>query len=124
MKCPRKKKFQSAPLEEQNRATIFQDEKGYSCGVAALGNISGLSQLYWNKATSECYLCQVCPTRKISELVPPWQCPATHCCVGTTEAFTHFGLRQLPNWTYYSDLEKSDFQLFGCLQTACKATIT
>jgi hypothetical protein len=37
MKCPRKTQFQSAPLEGQSRATIFQVEKGYSCGFAALG---------------------------------------------------------------------------------------
>ena len=63
MKWPRKMKFQSAPSEGQSRATIFQDEKGYSCGLAALGNISKLSLLYRNIATSECcYLCQVCLT--------------------------------------------------------------
>jgi hypothetical protein len=46
MKCPMKMKFQSAPSEGQSRATIFQDEKGYSCGLAALGSISELSLLY------------------------------------------------------------------------------
>lgn len=70
-KCPKKMKFESAPSEGQSRATVFQDEKGYSCGLAALGNISEPSLHYWNKKISECYLCQVCPTRKISELVPP-----------------------------------------------------
>jgi hypothetical protein len=38
MKCPRKMIFQSASSEGQRRAT--QDEKSYSCGLAALGNIS------------------------------------------------------------------------------------
>jgi len=28
-------KFQSAPSEGQSRATIFQDEKDYFCGLAA-----------------------------------------------------------------------------------------
>jgi hypothetical protein len=92
-----KMKFRTAPSEGQSRATIFWDEKGYSCRLAALGNISEFSLLHRYKTTSECYLCQASPTRRISELVPPWQCKDTHKCVGTTEALTqvcwyHWGL--------------------------------
>jgi len=46
MNCPRKMKFQIAPSEGQSTVTIFQDEKGYSCGLAALGNIRGLWLFY------------------------------------------------------------------------------